>query len=204
MRDLEPLVIDVVESNAIEPAYLAEFYFDSGTIYLWSGLGDFTWAGNTYSGGGNLISISDLQENEGLEAANISCVLTGVPSTLNALALLENPRGRRMVIYLMFLSKNRLIVQENGDKILLESGGAILTESDLVGEPVRVFTGQMDTMTIDDSGAESSITINGESSRIIGQRAKKRRYTNEEQRKIFVNDLGLEFIPNLKDKELVW
>ena len=49
------------DEQAIFIAVKAEF--DSGTIRLWSGLGDASIDSETYTGAGDLLSISNVEEN---------------------------------------------------------------------------------------------------------------------------------------------
>lgn len=188
----------------VRPAILAELYFDSGTIRLWSGFGTLTWNNNQYIGGGNLVAISEIEENQGLEATGLVATLSGVPSNLVATTLLENQRGRPFRLYLAALAESFSLLLEGSDFILTEDGSEILLESVFVDEPYRIFNGLMDTMEIVDTGETSTISVNVESIMITGQRSKIRRYTPEDQKKLFPNDSGLDFIPNLQDKEIVW
>ena len=62
----------------------------------------------------------------------------------------------------------------------------------------------MDIMKIDEQAETSTITINLENRLIAFDRPKERRFTNEDQLQRFSGDKGLEFVPDLQDKEIVW
>ena len=92
MRALTAEMAQEISLRNVKPVLLAELQFDSGTLYMWSGNGTLTWDGNDYIGGGNLISVSSMEETQNLEAKGIICTLSGIPTSLLALALLERTR----------------------------------------------------------------------------------------------------------------
>lgn len=204
MRDISPEMEAALHAPNVQPVLMAELYFDSATVRLWSGIGTLTWNGNDFTGGGNLISISEIQESQGLEAKGMTCTLTGIPSNIIGTVLLENQRGRPFRLYLGVVSINNNVLLEDGDYVLTEDGGNVLLENTLVDSPYRIFSGLMDTMEIVDTGETSLVNLNVESIMIVGQRNKVRRYTSEDQKKYYPNDKGLDFIASLQDKEVVW
>lgn len=204
MRDISPEMEAALHAPNVQPVLMAELYFDSATVRLWSGIGTLTWNGNDFTGGGNLISISEIQESQGLEAKGMTCTLTGIPSNIIGTVLLENQRGRPFRLYLGVVSINNNVLLEDGDYVLTEDGGNVLLENTLVDIPYRIFSGLMDTMEIIDTGETSLVNLNVESIMIVGQRNKVRRYTAEDQKKYYPNDKGLDFIASLQDKEIVW
>lgn len=204
MRDLTPDMVIAMTGEEVNPALLAEFEFDSGTLYMWSGYGTLTYNGNDYLGGGNLIAISPVEETQEPEAKGLVFGLSGVPSNLVATALTERTRGRPCRLYIASVSTRRYIATEGGDTVLTEDGGGVLLENQLVDSPYRLFTGMMDILRLTDTGTTSNIRLSAESSMIIGQRNKVKRYTTEEQKKLYPLDKGLDLIPPLQDKEVVW
>lgn len=185
MRDISANMASEFEGRNALPILLAQLEFDSETLYMWSGLGDLVWDGNTYTGAGSLINISTVQENQNLEAQGIVCSLSGVPSTLLAVALQERSRGRPFRLWLGAIDEG------NSPRALID-------------EPYRIFTGLMDVMEISDDGEAAIIRLSVESSMLTARRAKIQRYTSEDQKKTYPTDLGLDFINQLQDKEVVW
>lgn len=230
MRNLTSGMQTALSSNNVIPALLAELFFDSGTVRLWTGIGTLNWGERQFLGGGNLVSLSQITENQGMEAKGIVASLNGIPSNLIATVLSENQRGRPFRLYLgvvqtpgdvltesdgnILLESPRMFTSETGEQIVTESGlsltaegndgGVVVTESELVDSPYRIFNGLMDTMEITDTGENSSVNITVESIMIVGQRPKLRRYTLADQQKYYPNDTGLKFINVLQDKEVVW
>lgn len=192
-------------SKTVSPIIIAEFFFDSGTLRMWTGYGDLEWKGETYTGGGSFIGISAIDETQDTEAKGIYCSLNGIPSELIALTLLERSRGRKMRLYLASVTTERFVATETDGIVMTESdGGRVLLESNLVDEPYRIFQGLMDTIDFSDNGESANIRISVENILIIGQRTKIERYTTEDQKKRFPDDKSMDLINNLMDKELVW
>lgn len=204
MRDITTAMSDGYSGANVTPAYLAELYFDSGMVGVWSGVGTLQWGEKSYIGGGNLVGISDIRENQSLEATGLNCVLNGVSSSLISTALSEKQRGRPFRLYLAIVSTKPIVLTEDGGSALTEDGGAILVENELVDSPYRIFNGLMDTIDINTDAETATINLAVESLMLIGRKPKLRRYTSQEQKKYYPNDLGLDFIPNLTDKEIVW
>lgn len=215
MRDLTPQMAAELEAQSLRPALLAEFEFDSETLYMWSGVGTLTWNGNDYIGGGNLVQVSTMQETQKLEAKGIICTLSGIPSDLIALALLERTRGRPFRLYLAAidteLQYDRLFKDDGTSDLFKDDGTSLLFKdvtyyawNELVVEPYRQFTGLMDVMEFSDDGDTAVIRLSIESAMLIGQRSKIARLTAEDQKKQYPNDKGLDQINQLQDKAFVW
>lgn len=213
-RDITAAMATEFSARSLQPILLAQLEFDSATLYMWSGLGDLVWDGNTYIGAGNLINVSTIEESQNLEAKGIVCSLSGIPSTLVAIALGERSRGRPFRLWLGAINTvggEDALLLESGDSLLLESGDVLLLESSgaavpnaLVEDPYRIFTGLMDVMELSDDGETAIIRLSVESSMILGQRSKVARYTAEDQKKTYATDDGLNLINQLQDKEVVW
>lgn len=216
MRNLTPAMAAEVAGHNIRPALLAELQFDSATLYMWSGIGTLTWNGNDYLGGGNLISISTIEETQKLEAKGIVCSLNGIPSNLIAAALLERTRGRPFRMYLaavddgsgasVLLKDDDVSYLQKDDEVslIIKDGSDIPVANTIVMDPYRIFTGLMDVIEFSDDGNTAMLRLSVESVQLLGQRAKIRRYTAEDQKKVYSNDLGLDLINQLQDKEIVW
>lgn len=185
MRDMESGVVTALGSRETSPALLAWFEFDSAEIGMWSGYGDIVWDGKTFHGGGSFIGISAIEETQDIVAKGVTLSLNGISSENIAACLTEDLKNRPVTIWWALLSN--------------DPEGAYFIE-----DPVRVFSGLMDTVEFTDSGETSDIRLTVENVLYIGQRAKVARYTDEDQRKKYPNDTGLSRINNLQDKELVW
>lgn len=181
-RDLDAALVTEFTASSLRPVMLAEFAFDSGTVRLWNGIGDLTVGSDTYTGAGNLISVSEYQETSKIEAQGFTFTLSGISSSILSIALAENYQGRRCNLYICALD----------------------TAGVLVSSPYQIFSGRMDTMQINESGETCSVALSAENNMVILQRAKERRYTSEDQRALYPDDAGLDFVAGLQDKEIIW
>jgi hypothetical protein len=84
-------------------------------------------------------------------------------------------------------------------------GGSITGYSSvIVSDPYTIFDGFMDIMELSDSGNKANITLRCESQLISLQKTNIRRYTPEDQKIDFPDDLGLEYVTSIQDDEVVW
>lgn len=206
-RNLTAEMQDIVQDKVIFPIIFVEADFDSGAVRLWSGVGDLVWNGYTWTGGGSLLRVDAVEESNEIKAVGTTVALSGIPSDLLSLALQEDYQGRDLKIYLgAFSVDTQYLTQENGDYVLKEDGGKLylLTETDIISDPVVLFSGRMDTMTIQESGDTSTIQVTVENRLIDFERSKERRYTSEDQKIDYPTDKGLEFVTSIQDKEIVW
>lgn len=181
-RTLSTAMQAVATAEIVRPIYLVDLEFASGSIYLWSGLGDLSFNSNTYIGAGDLLDIGAVQESTELTATGAQITLGGIKQSLLTLARDEPYQGRPLTIRL----------------------GAFDENGDLIASPVIVFSGFMDVMTINDSGETSTITVSAENKLIVFQKTAVRRYTAEDQKIEHPNDKGFEFVAKIQEKEVVW
>lgn len=141
------------------------------------GSGAQTWTGTGYLG-----SINAIGETTDLAAQGVSLTLTGVDAGLVSTVLGEQYQGKPCQIWYCPLNP------DNGQ---------------LVGVPIRIFAGRIDTMDIE-VGETASITLTAESRLIDFFRPRVSRYTDAEQQARFPGDLGLQYVNSLQDKQIVW
>jgi hypothetical protein len=95
-RDITTIVENALDGEVIEPFFAVEMFFDTQTVRTWTGVGEATIDGNTYTGTGELLGISQIEET----------TLTGVPSDLLSLALQTPYQGRVCNIYFGVVNGN--------------------------------------------------------------------------------------------------
>ena len=66
-RSLSASMVTEVTSNVMSPIVLIKLEFDSGDLNLWTGIGNITFNGDTYTGAGDVIDISTVQETTKLK-----------------------------------------------------------------------------------------------------------------------------------------
>lgn len=165
----------------VQPFNLVHFAFDSGDIRLWTGTGELSWDGFTWTGAGGLLGFTTPKEDTEVKANGISISLSGMPAEVLSIALGEDYQGRSCTVYYGVFS-----------------AGAI------VDDPMIAFRGKMDVMPIVDSGDKSTISITVENRLIILHRSRSRRWTDEDQKIDYPDDKGFEFLQSLQEKEIEW
>ena len=163
-------------SSVLEPFLAVNMQFSNGAVYLWTGFGDITIDGNTYTGSGTLMTVSPVKETANVTANGASVVLSGIPSDTLSVALNEDYQNRSCTIYMGCLSS-----------------GAV------VADPYPIFSGLMDVMSIDEGTETVSINLSVESRLIDLEKPSNKRYTSEEQKAVYPDDLGLDFVVDLQD-----
>lgn len=190
MRNLTPQLAAEMAGTSIMPILLAQLFFDSATVGMWTGYGTLTWDGDEYLGGGDFIGISPIQETQALEAKGAVVSLNGIDSALLSGALSEKTRYRPFRLY------------AGAVQPYTDSAGNPQVE--IIQDPYPIFAGLMNVFEYSDDGTKADIRLSVESTLITGQRSKVRRYTPEDQKRVYPSDLGLDFINQLQDKEVVW
>lgn len=180
-RNLTTSVSNQLSADELQPFFAVKLNFDSGALRLWTGYGEVTVASETYTGGGQFLGISPVEETVEVAARGVTMSLNGIDASLITYALTENYQTRSAKVYLGVISS-----------------GAV------VADPYLVFDGRMDVMTIEDNGETANIAMTAESRLIDLERPKLRRYTSEDQKLNHPNDIGLDFVASLQEKEIAW
>lgn len=167
-------------NDELRPFFGVELSFDSGTLRFWNGYQSITVAGDSYTGAGNLLSISTIEENVEIRANGVSIELNGIPSDIISIALNESYQNREAKIYTGTVAE------------------------DLTVQSYLAFSGLMDTMTIGEDGGTARISLAVENQLITLERTRELRYTSREQKRLFSGDKGLDFIDNIQDKQIQW
>ncbi len=182
-KRLNSTLSDETEKQVVRPILMAEFEFDETIDRAWSGLGELVYDGKTYYGAGTLGKVSTIEETTELRATGASFQLSGIPADLVNKISSYPIQGKKALMYLGFMDANF---------------------STLIMDPVLIFDGRMDTAEIADGGDTASITVTAESRLRDLERLRTRRYTDAEQQGRYPGDKGLEYVPSLQDKQIVW
>lgn len=81
-RNLDTSLAAALSKSLIQPVILAMLTLTSGPIYVWSGVGNLVFGGNTYLGVGQLGRISAISEGSGVSAEGMSLTLGGIGTSL--------------------------------------------------------------------------------------------------------------------------
>jgi len=174
-------------AEVFRPVLFLFLDLDGGDVTVNSSDQDIAWdfdgdsSDETFTGVGQFGSVSVINESADLKASGIQCMLTGVPTTHISNALSESYSGRTAKLYIGFLNASRV----------------------LVADPMVIFAGRIDAMDIQ-IGKTASVSVSIESKLVDWERARIRRYTNEDQRNLYSTDEFCEFVVQTVEKELVW
>lgn len=176
-RTVPAALLSALAQSEVQPYYAVEMLFDSGPVRLWTGYSNRSVAGNTYVGAGELLNIQGLAEVADLSAKSITISLSGVAVSLVSLALQEPYQRRVCRVYFGEAS---------------------------VSETVEVFSGQLNVMSIEDSGDASTISVLVDSKLVELERSSNRRYTSENQKSRHPDDTFFDYVSAIQDAEIVW
>lgn len=174
-----------LNSSEIRPFYAVKMYFTSGTLLLNTTYNDLVIAGNTYLSSGHILNISQIAETSDTKASGIQINLTGLDSSILSAGLNDDVAGMVVEVYFGVLTTT-----SNADAI--------------VDTPYKIFEGFIDTMVLDEQGISSTLKFTVENKMIILEKPTDRRYTDEDQKDLFPNDRGLEFVASLQNKSIAW
>lgn len=179
-RDLSTVLLNALDDEVIKPFFAVQFDFDSGPVRAWTGVGEATIDGNTYTGTGTLLDISSVEETAEMAVRGASLRMTGIPSELLSLALQEPYQGRTCSIYFGVIS------------------GAVYSNL------TQLFTGYMDEMNIEEGADSATIEMTVENKLVDLERSRVRRFSSGYQKTKYPDDKGLDFVEDLQDKEIIW
>jgi len=206
-RNLDADMVTALSDAEIQIFFAVQLNFDSQQLNLWTGLGEISIDGNAYTGAGNFLQFSSIEETSEIAARGATITLSGIPSDLLSLALSEPYQGRVCRIYFGVLdAKTFYLLQENADLIEDENGVGIGIDFNTAADDVitEVFSGYIDQMDISEEANTSSIGLSVESKLIDLERARTFRYTSESQKAKYPNDLAFDFVEDLQDKKFSW
>ena len=185
-RSITTAFKNAIKSSVVRPFLAVELEFRTGTLRFWNGYGDLSMTAggstNTFTGLGDLLGVSPISESDQIEAIGASLSLTGIKSSFISTALTGNYTNRNASIFF----------------------GVFDTSKNVISDVYTLFKGKMDIMKIDEGSESATITLNLENRLIALDRPLNRRFTHEDQQERFSGDLGLEFVPDLQDKEIIW
>ena len=183
-RDLSAEVAAAIAAPVVIPVLLIEGQFIGGRLNWWTGVGDLAWDDKTWTGMGDLLGISEVEETDEIKAGGVTFSLSSVKTAKRSLALAEMQRGQPGKVWLG----------------LLDAVGAVIPS------PRILFRGRLDTCMVQDSddGETSTLALSYEHELIDLERPRQVRYTDQEQKRRFAGDRGLEGVAALKEALVPW
>ena len=179
-RDLTSALSAALDDDVVNVFFAVDLDFDGdNAVRMWTGYGTVTISGKDYTGLGELLSISEVEETSDTKATGATIVVTGIPKTANiALALTEPYQGR----------EGRIYFGVQGDTT----------------EYTEIFAGFMDQMNITEGPDTATLEITLENKLIDLERTRVARYSSAYQKNKYAGDEGFDFVESLQDKQIVW
>jgi len=156
--------------------------FDTDDIFVWSGTDDLVIGSDTYTGAGNLLSISNSEDNLELKSNGLVVALSGMDTTIVNYALTENYQNRPITIFM----------------------GYVMGGTNEVAGTLTLFKGRMTSLVINDTPEGSTVTIDAENRLVDLDRPSNLRYTKESQNFLHSGDTGFNRVASLQDKQINW
>lgn len=168
-------------SGTILPFFLATLQFRTSVQRIWTGYGNLTIDGQTFSGIGTVGEIGAITEGTTLEAHGTYVKLSGIDPVLLGDSMTDIQAGLQALLFL----------------------GCMDEAGNVIGTPYMVFSGIVDQPSVDFGDETISITINLESKVVDFQRASQRKYTSADQRAMTnAHDSFFDYVEQMNDVAL--
>ena len=181
-RNLTSGFLTELSAKSLKPFYAIKAEFLEGSVRFWTGVGDVTINSEVFTGGGELLSVGIVEETAEIKAVGLTVTLNGLDTSVLPIALASNYQNRKFTCFLGMLDEANQVVPS----------------------VYQLFEGRMDSMTINDSADDIAISLTVESRLIDLEKPNETRFTSEEQKRLFPNDKGLDFVTDLQDKDIRW
>jgi hypothetical protein len=190
-RALDAALATAMTGKVFPAIILVDLTTNAETLHVWSGIGTFSWNGNSYIGVGNLGQISPAQEGVEVQASGSVLNLSGVNPADVADALSNIQLGAPATIWLGAVNEATL---------------------QLLGQPVILFRGLVDAPTVrvgaeqasDGSPATATISIPIESRLATLGSGQQRRYSRADQNLTHPDDTAFAYTSLLSMMALRW
>ena len=146
--------------------------FDSGTLYLWNGYGDLSWASQTWLGNGWFRGLEGGEETTQVEASDMTVLLSGVSSSAISLVLGDQVQNAVGNLFIGFLN----------------ASGAV------IADPYLWWSGRYSHSEIAEAGDSTTLRLVYESRMIDLDRPREGRWNHDSQQDLFAGDLGFEYV----------
>lgn len=159
----------------VRPALLIEMQFSGGPVRLWTGLGDLTWNGNVFTGAGDLLAVSPIEETAEVASKGITLTLSGLPTSLVATLDGEAWQNRPARVWLALFDEDGVT---------------------MIDDPVPIMRGRMDQITHTE-GETATVALTIESRLADLERPRIRRYTAADHEAEYPGDLAFAFVEDI-------
>lgn len=182
MREMTPAFEAALIAADVRPALFFEGVFATGTVRLWTGLGDVVWNGQTWVGAGNLIGVSSIDETSDVVAQGLTISLSGVPTSLVSVVISDAQQGLPGLMWVALIA----------------------ADGSIIADPEQAYIGRLDVPKLQDGADTCTIQISYESHLIDLLQPRELRYTHESQQQLYPGDMGYEYVASIQDKVINW
>jgi len=179
-RGIHADVITELAKDSFNTAHLVSIDFET-PIYLTESQYNIDHGGNTYVSSSSLTGISDISEASDIQVGSMTIGLSGVSQEYIAILLGQNYIDKRVVI----------------SRVVLTDINAI------IGSPIVIYDGRIQSYSIKDGVNSSSISLVASSHWADFEKKSGRRTNSNSQKIHFSTDKGFEFAPNTM-RDLKW
>jgi hypothetical protein len=185
-RELTAGVLSAIAAGVIRPVLFVELEYESGGLpaflRLFTGVGQMSWNGQTWTGGRDLLTISPVRESTSLEAIGFSVQMSGLPADKLSIALQSMRKNKPGKLWLGFFD----------------------AANALIPDPYPLRRGRFDVAPISRSGVTMTIEARYEGPLARLLISNERRYTHEDQQLRLAGDMGFDQVPELQDAHDLW
>jgi len=183
MRSMTSGALAALVAGTVAPVYLLALQFDSGTKYMWTGIGTVLWNGQDWEGKGDFLGVSQITQTSDLQAESITISLSGFDSGDISSVMSDMSTLSTCDVWLGFLN---------------------LSTKAIIDAPDHCFSGHADVATIQDEGDKAAISITCENDLLKLKQSSQRRYTNDDQAIAYPTDKGFQYVPVVQAWDGAW
>lgn len=156
--------------------------FDGDPTYVWGGLENLSWNGQTWIPVANLGNIGSISESSDGSVQSLALILNGLPGTSLTHALDLKYLNRTAQVYIAAFDSNL----------------------DIIDDAALFFAGPMSSMVPAEAIGEASISIMIESREAAMRVAPIRWRTNTDHQRDFSGDLFFNYVEDMANKTVYW
>jgi len=185
-RDLSATNAAAAEAAVVRPVVFVELHYDSSTLYVHDNIGDIVaddWTGTsrTWSGLGDLGSISTIEEGNQISPYKIDLVLSGIDPTIAAKALGKETTLKEVYVLVGFIGLDRVVVDD----------------------PHPMWSGLADEVQMA-VGSESVVKVSCESKLAAFEKVNGRLQNDADHQAEYSGDLFYKYLPQMVEAKFRW
>jgi hypothetical protein len=181
-RPLNPSTSTALEGEFLCPALLVEVALSDQMVRLTSLKRDVVWDGRTFLANGWLLPIQGIEQSTDVGNYGFDLALSGISGALISLILANQDRGERGSIWLAFFNASSV----------------------LIGDPILLYRGLIDSCEIEDKLENPSASIKLENDLSRFDTSQNYRFADESHKVYYPDDRGFEYVESLEDWSGFW